>query len=306
MEKIYHFYVLSSTDFPNEIRYVGVTMQTVEQRFYKHKYCAVHPEKRGLPVHKWMWSKYEKGLDVIVKEVDTCGEKDWEDREKYWISKYREGGKLLNISEGGSGVIPKEARSKDSIQRSSEGHYKQITLLDIYGNVIEHCPSVKYACEKYGIAKTAVGNVLSGRSKTTKGFYIVETEKFNNIDFNVKNFIQSLNDKTSRKKIIYKYDLNGNLLEALPSIAEYYKKYKYDREAIERAIKNKRPYKDMYWSTTNTLDLSEYKSIYKYEWNDKKYRSLPEIAKDLNIPQGTIGSCFYQNRLLQGHKINKL
>ena len=51
METIYHFYVLSSTDSPDKIRYVGVTMQTVEQRFYKHKYCATHLEKRGLPVH---------------------------------------------------------------------------------------------------------------------------------------------------------------------------------------------------------------------------------------------------------------
>lgn len=115
METIYHFYVLSSTDSPDKIRYVGVTMQTVEQRFYKHKYCATHPEKRGLPVHKWMWSKYEKGLDILVKEIDTCGENDWEDREKYWISKYKKGGNLLNISEGGKGVIPKNARSKSSI-----------------------------------------------------------------------------------------------------------------------------------------------------------------------------------------------
>lgn len=306
MEKIYHFYVLSSTDCPNDIRYVGVTMQTVEQRFYKHKYCAMHPEKRGLPVHKWMWNKYEKGLDIIVKEIDSCGEKDWENREIYWISKYREGGKLLNISKGGKGVIPKEARSKDSIKRSSEGHYKQITLLDNYGHVVEHCPSVKYVHEKYGIAKTAVGNVLSGRSKTAKGYYIIETEKFNSPDFNSKNFIQSLNDNTSREKIIYKYDLDGNLLEALSSLQEYHRKYKYDTGALRRAIKDKHAYKDMYWSTTNTINLSEYKSVYKYEWNGKKYKTIPEIAKELNSPTPTISGYYYDKRLLKGHIINKL
>lgn len=125
MNKNFRFYVLSSTDEPDLVRYVGVTQkESVQQRFYGHKYCAIHPEKRGLPVHKWMWSKYEKGLDIIVKEIDSCSEEDWEDKEKYWISYYNSGGTLLNISEGGKGVIPKEARTKSSLQRSAEGHYK--------------------------------------------------------------------------------------------------------------------------------------------------------------------------------------
>ena len=71
-----------------------------------------------------MWSKYEKGLDIIVKEIDSCLEEDWEDKEKYWISYYNSGGKLLNISKGGKGIIPKESRTKSSLQRSAEGHYK--------------------------------------------------------------------------------------------------------------------------------------------------------------------------------------
>lgn len=67
MEKVYKFYVLStSTDIDN-IRYVGVTTKTVQQRFYGHKYCAMHPEKRGLPVHKWMYKHYQLGEDIIFK-----------------------------------------------------------------------------------------------------------------------------------------------------------------------------------------------------------------------------------------------
>lgn len=90
----------------------------------------MHPEKRGLPVHKWMYSKYEKGLDIIVQEIDSCEEKDWQDREKYWISFYKNGGNLLNISEGGQGVIPKDARTLSSLERSAKAHEKAITLLD--------------------------------------------------------------------------------------------------------------------------------------------------------------------------------
>ncbi len=97
----------------------------------------MHPEKRGLPVHKWMWSKYEKGLDIVVKEIDSCDEKDWEEKEKYWISRYKEGGNLLNISDGGKGVIPKDSRTLSSIERSAKAHEKAITLLNKNGDIIE-------------------------------------------------------------------------------------------------------------------------------------------------------------------------
>lgn len=58
MGRIYNFYTLSvSTDSEN-VRYVGVTTRKVSERFYGHKYCAMHEDKRGLPVHKWMWTHY--------------------------------------------------------------------------------------------------------------------------------------------------------------------------------------------------------------------------------------------------------
>lgn len=56
--KIYNFYTLSASSDKNNIRYVGVTVKSVQERFYGHKYCALHSEKRGLPVHKWMWTHY--------------------------------------------------------------------------------------------------------------------------------------------------------------------------------------------------------------------------------------------------------
>lgn len=174
----------------------------------------------------------------------------------------------------------------------------------MYGNIVENCPSIKYAVEKYKLSKTAIGNVLSKRSKTTGGYYIILTKELEDPSFDIKSYIKSLNNSVI--KIVYKYDLNGNLLEALPSITEYSIKYKYNRNAISKAIKNKIPYKDMYWSYDDAINISEFKSIYKYEWNNKKYRSLPEISRELNIPQGTVGSCFYKNKPLQGHKINKL
>ena len=70
--KIYHFYVLKSDLDPEQIRYVGVTSTTINKRFSQHKYCATHPEKCGLPVHKWMSSVYKKGGKIIIEKIDEC------------------------------------------------------------------------------------------------------------------------------------------------------------------------------------------------------------------------------------------
>lgn len=307
MEKIFKFYVLSSTDEPDLVRYVGVTQkESVQQRFYGHKYCAIHPEKRGLPVHKWMWSKYEKGLDIIVKEIDSCLEEDWEDKEKYWISYYNSGGKLLNISEGGKGIIPKESRTKSSLQRSAEGHYKQITLLNKLGDVVEHCPSIKYAVEKYNLSKTSIGNVLAGRSKSTGGYYIILTEDFNSPEFNISNFIQQLNDSKKTRKSVYRYDLEGNLIETQTSIQEYCKLYKFDKGAISRAINNRTIYKDNYWSNNNTIDIKEFECPYKYLWNNKKYKTIKDIAEEVGLKPCTLSNAKKDNRPIKGSIIQKL
>lgn len=307
MKKTFKFYILSSADEPDVVRYVGTTQkETVQQRFYGHKYCATHPEKRGLPVHKWMWSKYQNGIDIIVKEIDSCMEDEWEDREKYWISFYNSGGKLLNISEGGKGVIPKESRSKSSIQRSVEGHYKQITLLDKNGNVVEHCPSIKFAVEKYNLSKTAIGNVLSKRSKSTGGYYIVLTKTFNSPSFDISQFIQQLNNSKKIKKSVYRYDLNGNLIEVQNSIQEYCKLYNFTKGAISKAINNKSIYKDNYWSHNNTINIKEFESPYKYLWNNKKYKTIKDIAEEIGLKPCTLSNAKKNNKPVKGFIIQKL
>lgn len=305
MKKMYKFYVLSSTDDPDLVRYVGVTQRdSVKQRFYGHKYCATHPDKCGLPVHKWMSSKYKEGLDIIVKEIDSCSEKDWEEKERYWISVYKNksGGKLLNLSEGGQGVIPKEARSLSSIKRSAKAHEKAITLLNKYGEVVEHCPSVKYAVEKYGIARTAVGNVLAGRSKTAKGFYIIETTKFNSPDFNVQEFFQKINDSINRRKLVYRYDLNGNFLDN-GSKTDFHNKYHSNPNAILKAIRDKTIYQNSYWSNNNTININEFKCEFKYKYNNKLYRTLKELAEELGLKACTLTNARRFNKKVKGYYI---
>lgn len=96
----------------NLIKYIifGVTSKAIAVRFSQHKYSANH-ENRSMPVHKWMYSKYKKGIEIKFKEIDFCFESEWKEKEVYWISYYRKLNPfLLNLQKGGSGVITNNMR----------------------------------------------------------------------------------------------------------------------------------------------------------------------------------------------------
>nr|DAM35277.1 MAG TPA: hypothetical protein [Bacteriophage sp.] len=37
-----------------------------------------------------MYSKYKDGGTILVKEIDSCDESEWENREQYWIKFYKD------------------------------------------------------------------------------------------------------------------------------------------------------------------------------------------------------------------------
>ena len=150
-----------------------------------------------------MWSKYEKGLDILYKEIDSCSEDKWEELEQFYIKEYSKGGKLMNLDKGGKGVITEEKRNSDSIERSKQRHYKSITLFDKTGKLIEKCPSAVYVEEKYGLLRTAIGNALKGRSKTCGGFYIFYTSDVESNNFNIDEQISIKNKKAKNMKQVY-------------------------------------------------------------------------------------------------------
>ena len=305
-EKMYQFYALSASDSPQEYRYVGVTSKSINIRFSQHKYCAKHPEKCGLPVHKWMASIYKKGGTILCTKIDECTEAEWENREIYLIDEYKKKYNLLNLDKGGKGVITSEKRSKSSLQRNAEGHYKKIVLFDKLGKNIHICNSVKEACETYNIPKTAVGNVLSGRSKTSKGYYIVTYEDYMSPEFNINKYIQNKTDSTKINKLVYRYDLNGNFLECFNSQQEIKRKYGFDDGAIRRAIKNKTIYKESYWTNTNTINIIDFEKEYKYLYNNIKFRTLHEIAEYVNLKDCTISNALRENRPIKGYDIFRI
>lgn len=305
--KTFQFYALSNAETPDDYRYIGVTSNSIASRFSQHKYCAMHSEKCGLPVHKWMSSIYKTGGNVIYTKIDECEEKEWEAREIYLIQKYKDlGYKLMNLDKGGKGVITAEKREKSSIERSAKAHEKSIILFDKAGNLVEQCPSVKYAADKYNLSRTSIGNVLHGRSKTCGGYYIIDANNYND-SFNIFEHINSKN--TSVKfKTIYQFDLNGNFITFYKSKNELCHKFNYGENCLSNAIKNKTEYKESYWAFTRDINVKEYTPAkkYKYKYKYKYYRTQEEIGNDVNLASCTISSYILQNKPIDGYYIQVL
>lgn len=252
MDKTYLFYALSASSKPEIVRYIGVTTKTIEKRFYQHKYCALH--KRDLPVHKWMYSHMKNGDTILCKQIGQSSGSNWEQMEKDLIAQYREGGQLLNIDAGGKGIVTKEKRSKDSINRSIKGHFKKIALIDYFGNVVAICNSCTEASENFGISKTAIGNVLSGRSKTANNYYIITENLLKSPEFNPVEYVDSCN-KEAKTKLVFEFNLDGTL----KNIYKSKNSVGIDKGTLNRAITNKWSFSNSFWALTRTIDVKEYK-----------------------------------------------
>lgn len=212
-----------------------------------------------MPVHKWIWSEYQKGFDIIVREIDTCSESEWETRERDLIKHYKDlGYKLMNLDKGGKGVITKEKRSKSSIQRSIEGHEIPIVALHKDGTFYKEWESSVKAARELNVTHTSVLNVLNGWSKSCQNLMFVRKSEY---DPNKKYIYKTNSDKRWVK--VYQFDLTGKLIKTFDKITDLNKIKGFSQNGVSSAINNKKLYKDAYWSLEDHINVSEYKSPYK-------------------------------------------
>lgn len=94
----------------NQIRYVGKTNQK-----FSYRLCA-HMQDKG-KCHRVNWINELKalGLKPVIKQLEIVRGDNWQERERYWIKKFRQlGFNLTNNTSGGDGVcgLPKETRER--------------------------------------------------------------------------------------------------------------------------------------------------------------------------------------------------
>ena len=84
----------------NEIRYVGKTIN-IKRRYYQHTNKNFQ-EKTKTYVANWILSLLKNKQKPIIESIEQC--LNWEEREVYWISYYKNlGCNLCNLAEGGKG-----------------------------------------------------------------------------------------------------------------------------------------------------------------------------------------------------------
>lgn len=89
-----YIYGLYSTD-ENNIRYVGKT-NNLQKRLKEHILAA----KRNRKTHRdnWILKNLKENNNINIKLLEECSNENWQEKEKYWISKIEN---LTNHTEGG-------------------------------------------------------------------------------------------------------------------------------------------------------------------------------------------------------------
>ena len=252
MVQEYKIYTLKHP-LTDEVRYIGITISSLNQRLSQHKYAAF-TKKADMHVSKWFRKLKKENLVPVISLLEIVKKDNWQEKEKYWIKQFNN---LTNIREGGQGVIID--RSIESKQRSINAHKKVVLLLDKENNIIKEFESLKECSIFLNVGITSVCNALKGNGSTCG--YIV---KYKN-DYNKSDQVKY----TGKYKNIYQYDINCNLINIYNSINDAFKTVKPCKysSGIHEAIKNKGACGKYFWSTEKIENFEPY--IKKLKFNYK-------------------------------------
>lgn len=104
-------------DESGAVRYVGMTMHTLERRLAVHL-SEARTSQRQYHRLRWIRKMMTAGTVPSIRLIETCSAQEMPERERYWIREYRQlGARLTNSSDGGEGMLnpTPEVRRKLSI-----------------------------------------------------------------------------------------------------------------------------------------------------------------------------------------------
>ena len=214
MKEVY-IYTLSTKEYPNVIRYVGKTINSLRERFTEHL-CASEIKKN---THKnnWLKSVLKKGETPIITLLDIVDEVDWVFWETYWISQFKTWGfKLTNKTDGGEGF----------------GNDKKEKGVDMYLKTGEFLKTFKSIREAGRITKITRGT-MSGccnnkPNNNTAGGYVF---RFTGEPFLLKtqNIVNNIN--------VVQKNLQGHFIAEFDSMASAQRATGISRKSIELCVR---------------------------------------------------------------------
>lgn len=93
-----HIYVLKHPD-TLEVRYVGKTVRSLSRRLGNH-IANAKDNKHNKHLSNWILNLLKEGKRPVIELLETCQNKQWQEREQYWISQFPN---LINLTAGGDG-----------------------------------------------------------------------------------------------------------------------------------------------------------------------------------------------------------
>lgn len=174
LTKIY--YLVSSRNLLN-IRYVGKTVMSLNNRLSSHK-----SGKCGQYLKNWLRKELSEGFEIIINLIEEVEESRWVEREKFYIAFYKSlGFKLCNLTDGGEGMCgyktPNHVKLKTSIRMKGNSYAKPgtpIIMIDKNKNILATFKNIKDATNITGHSFSTITNSIINNKLVYRRFYKFE------------------------------------------------------------------------------------------------------------------------------------
>lgn len=199
--KLAYVYGLSSSEDPEKIRYIGVSVSP-EERLKDHK----KESKTGHTKKcRWIKSQLNKNNNIVLTILFTDNIENIYNREIEFISMYKSlGFNLLNHNNGGIGGIIPDKETRDKISKGNKGKIKTEKQLESIKRVRENFYNdpIKLAAakEKWKIS----GKRPQYKTRKLTENQVIEIFKLNNEGKSLKEIGEILNlSKTTLNNLLY-------------------------------------------------------------------------------------------------------
>lgn len=162
----------------DELRYIGKTVKTLSSRLSNHIYNA-KVTKHNKHLSNWILKLLYEDKKPVIKCLEECDEKVWQEREQFWIST---NSNLINLTEGGDGslgflhnpeVIEKIRASRIGFKHTEEFKRQK----SIFFKSIKRTEEWKSNISKSKKGKKATEQAKKNLSDSHKGYKMPEEQK---------------------------------------------------------------------------------------------------------------------------------
>lgn len=149
-----------SDPFTGKTRYIGKTKEDLGIRLYGHIYAAKTEDNEKA---KWINGLIKEGVNPIIEVIEIVKESEWEEKEVFYIKKYREKEKdLLNIANGGKCNYETSGDFRRKSKKQQLKYRKPYPLPKIAIILKQQGRSKKWLQEQLGMTRTTFYYFLRG------------------------------------------------------------------------------------------------------------------------------------------------